>query len=168
MVDTIRLILFLDCNLACPYCCNRQEQFYSKFQYKKFTDIDFSTYKNVCITGGEPFLRKGVLFTFLSKIPKAKNIYLYTNGMLITNSDIVRLCQFKNIRGLNIGLHSEYQIDLVNPLIDHLFSVRYTVEKSLVSNLLKRCRNRLTLLNLKGWTMNDCSMPNEDWVLLHQ
>ena len=77
--DTIRLILFLDCNLSCAYCCNEQEQFSSQFIKKDFNDIDFSKYENVCITGGEPFLYPESIWYVINKIPKEKTIYIYTN-----------------------------------------------------------------------------------------
>jgi molybdenum cofactor biosynthesis enzyme MoaA len=57
-IDTIRLILTLDCNLKCSYCCNKLESVYSRFVKKSIDEIDFSRYRNVCLTGGEPFLYK--------------------------------------------------------------------------------------------------------------
>lgn len=166
MVDTIRLLLFLDCNLDCPYCCNKQEQFNSQFQLKRFDEIDFSKYKNVCITGGEPFLKKDILYNTLAKIPVRKNIYLYTNGMMVTNKDIVKLYHQKNIKGINVGIHTDYQFNWINPLMDTLLPVRYTAELSLVPQLKKQYPDRFNRQNLKGWTLNDCNMSNEDWVLL--
>lgn len=67
--DTLRLILFLKCNLACSYCCNEIESVNLQFVKKKFTEIDFSGYANVCVTGGEPFLEKVLLYKTLDAIP---------------------------------------------------------------------------------------------------
>lgn len=97
MIDTIRIIMFLECNMNCSYCCNKNEEFNSQFNRKSFSEIDFSLYKNICITGGEPFLHKGKLFSILNKIPLDKNIYIYTNGTLIDDSDISRLLKYQNL-----------------------------------------------------------------------
>ena len=88
MKDTLRLILFLQCNMKCSYCCNEQEQFSSQFIEMYFKDIDFSKYKNVCLSGGEPFLRKSILYSVMYKIPRSKQIFIYTNGLRINNEDI--------------------------------------------------------------------------------
>jgi molybdenum cofactor biosynthesis enzyme MoaA len=75
IIDTLRLILFLECNLKCTYCCNRQEQFNSLFREKKISEINFNFYKNICITGGEPFLYKNIFYKILNLLPEDKDIY---------------------------------------------------------------------------------------------
>jgi molybdenum cofactor biosynthesis enzyme MoaA len=77
MINTVRIILFLKCNMRCSYCCNKKEKFNSQFQEKEFCEIDFSLYKNICLTGGEPFLYKNKLFSVLKKVPLDKNVYIY-------------------------------------------------------------------------------------------
>lgn len=165
-VDTLRLILFLECNMSCSYCCNEQEQFSSQFKKMELGNIDFSKYENVCITGGEPFLNFKLLQTVITHIPASKRIYIYTNGIGIANSHILILSFFSNIKGFNIGLHSKNQLKFVNKRIESFFPVRFMVQDKYYDEMLRLYPARLNKENTKPWKLNDCNMPNEDWVLL--
>lgn len=166
MKDTIRLILFTECNLSCHYCCNEQEQFNSQFVTKSFNEIDFSKYKNVCITGGEPFLNRDLLYAVLDCIPKSKNIFLYTNGLLIDMYDVRHLQKY-NIKSVNIGLHYSSQLAEIIYL-DSLLPVRYSIQLEKMGVFYSMHYPRLNEKNTKAWKLNDCNMPNEDWVLLKE
>ena len=166
MKDTLRLILFLQCNMKCSYCCNEQEQFSSQFIEMWFRDIDFSKYKNVCLSGGEPFLRKSILYSAMYKIPRSKQIFIYTNGLRINNEDIKKLKKYKNLTCLNIGLHTLRQLSSINRNIDRELPVRFMVRDINYRRILNLYPDRLNESNLKAWTLNECNMPNEDWVLL--
>lgn len=165
MIDTIRLILFLECNMRCSYCCNEQEKFSSKFVKKRFDEIDFDKYKNICITGGEPFLYPDKLFHVLFKLPWFKPIYIYTNGLRISNEHLQAL-EYHPIRSFNIGLHTKGQLKAVNPNIEKYFNVRFMVQDKFYDEMLQLYPERLNKDNLKVWKLNECEMPNEDWVLL--
>lgn len=159
--------MFLDCNMNCPYCCNKKEKFNSQFNEKLFTEIDFSLYKNICLTGGEPFLYKDKLYYFLDKIPSEKNIYIYSNGTLINESDITKLSKYKNLKCLNIGIHTLEQLDSVNSNIEKKLPVRFMAQDINCEKLLEKYPERLND-NLKSWTLDNCDMPNEEWVLLKE
>jgi organic radical activating enzyme len=165
MKDTIRIILFLDCNLACPYCCNKQERFSSQFKRARFEDIDFRQYRNVCVTGGEPFVRKQYLYGILGGIPQDVNIFLYTNGLLIDNGDVAALRCMRNLVAVNIGLHSVEQLGQLNPHLSILPGIRYRIRDTHYDNLLA-VYPWLSSRLVKAWKMDECDMPNEDWVLL--
>lgn len=167
MKDTVRIILFPKCNLKCKYCCNEQEQFNSQFKLMKFEDIDFSQYQNVCVTGGEPFLEKTMLFDVMNKIPSDKNIFLYTNGLLISKEDIEILRKFQNLQCVNIGIHFLKQIDRLVSGIDTL-PIRYCMNGALEAQYRSYYGHRLKNKNIKFWTMDECNAPNEDWILLNQ
>jgi MoaA/NifB/PqqE/SkfB family radical SAM enzyme len=168
MIDTVRVILFLDCNLHCQYCCNNVPKYRSQFQEKSITEIDFDKYKNVCITGGgEPFLRKGQLYFALANIPAGKPIYLYTNGMLITDNDVELLKRF-NIKGITIGLHLLLQPGHFNRKLPKSFPVRYRCLITKRNEFLAYWPLILNEANLRGAALNDCGMPNEDWILLKE
>lgn len=168
MIDTIRIILFLDCNMRCSYCCNKQEQFNRQFQKKKFKEIDFSKYKNVCITGGEPFLNKfRVLYPILERIPSDKNLYIYTNGTKITAFDIWSLKQIKNLKCINVGLHTPKQLGRIIH-IEHELPVRFMIPIGMKQKILTIYKDRLMTHNIKIFNLNDCDMHNEDWVLLEE
>lgn len=164
-IDTVRLLLTLDCNLNCSYCCNKLEPVYSRFVRKSSDEIDFYRYRNVCLTGGEPFLYKDLLYETISKIPPHMGIYIYTNGLLITDDDVFDLLLVVNLKGLNIGLHTIEQLESINRKVEML-PVRFLARDIYIETLLKTYPERLSLQNLKGWRLNECARPNEDWVLL--
>lgn len=165
MIDTIRIILFLDCNMHCSYCCNEQKQFSRQFKKMKFEQIDFNKYKNVCITGGEPFLNKQLLYEVLEKIPHDKNIFIYTNGTKISDYDIWHLKRITNLKCINIGLHTPKQLGKIYPIENDL-TVRFMIPKKLSRMIISEYRERLRRCWIKVFEINDCNMPNEDWVLL--
>ena len=167
MIDTVRIIISLDCNLSCSYCCNEIPEVRNRFARKALDEINFSGYQNVVITGGEPFYRKDVLFRVLRRIPPEKTIYMNTNGMLITDNDIELLRQY-SIKGITIGLHAIMQPKQLNPRLEMFFPVRYNVDIEYRDWFLKLWPGILTEENLRGYELNKCDMPNEDWILLDE
>lgn len=182
MIDTLRLILFTACNMHCPYCCNEIESVSKQFKKMKLADIDFSKYKNICLTGGEPFLDHKLLYGLLwAWIPTDKNVYIYTNGTKMLTEDmsaIKFLNRYKDIvKGINIGVHTSDQLRVV-PLVESVVTglVRFKINEKLFPQIMKPRKY--------GWRLNperqkqlefkvelfrvkdDCPMPNEDWVLL--
>ena len=163
--DTLRLILWYDCNMSCYYCCNEMPIFNSHFTKKKLSEIDFSDYRNVCLTGGEIFLYPQTVMDILKQIPKNTNVYLYTNGTLLTHDIIHALFYYKNIKGINIGVHNHLQLRNIPICVDNLFKVRYDIEDKNVDNFMAKYK-RLNENNVKPWKRNDCHMPNEEWVVV--
>lgn len=164
-IDTLRLIMTLDCNLNCPYCCNKQEQFSSQFRKARFTDLDFTLYKNVCITGGEPFMHKLDLVSLIRRIPRDKNLIIYTNGLLVDCYDSAYLRTIPNLIGVSVGLHGLDSITKVRRLEKHL-PVRFCIQDIYYEECLKLYPDRVNPSNLKGWKMDDCNRDNEDRVIL--
>ena len=165
MKDTLRLILFLECNMSCSYCCNNIKKIRSRFVEKTLSEIGFTIYKNVCITGGEPFLDKRLLYLVLNSIPEFKNVYIYTNGLLINWEDVHLLRKLGNIKGINIGLHTTQQLKKIIHLEKYL-PVRFMMNETLKNKFIKTYPERLTKDNVNTWKLNECEMPNEDWILL--
>lgn len=172
MVDTIRLILFKECNMKCSYCCNEQDQFNSQFQEKSLAEINWHKYKNVCFTGGEPFLHKDILYWALGWVEgyedffhDYKKKYIYTNGLLMDEVD-VKLLNESPIDCVNIGLHTIDQLKRINPKVYQEMPVRFMVQDSKYEEFLKEYPTILNKDNTKQWKLNECNMPNEDWVLL--
>lgn len=103
MKEKLRLLLFPDCNRNCAGCCNKQWD---------LTTIpichDYSPYRMIMLTGGEPMLKPDIVREALTEIymknPKASRI-LYTaetNGL----DDIMQL-----LHGVTVTLHSPSDID---------------------------------------------------------
>ena len=163
MKKTLRLIITLECNLSCIYCCNKLPEINSKFIKKKLEDIDFNQYEAVCITGGEPLLKRTLIGDIIDpeiinyKIP----IYLYTNGILLTNSDI------QVFDGVNIGIHYKKQIKeiLENPNVLNE-KIKFYVQDIYRDEYLPNIPDKY----IKTWTMNDCfnNIETEDWILLEE
>jgi len=134
------------------------------------TAIDFTLYKNICITGGEPFYRKYDLYGTLSYLKTNypdKNIYINSNGLLIDRLDIKILkIHFPGVKGINIGLHS---VEHVRKVIDveHDLPVRFLINDNLKEQYLLANPGRLNDGNSKTWTMNKCDRDNEDWFFLN-
>jgi len=166
MKPSLRLILFTKCNLACSYCCNENPDVNSRFIQKSLHEIDFYRYGAICLTGGEPFLNPSLVFEVLIWIPVETPVYIYTNGLLLTTEILRKLGSFENVKGLNIGLHHVNQLNSITPLVDKWFPVRYLIQDTRRDEFVKRNASRLTVNNTKTWILDQCDIPNEEWILL--
>lgn len=163
MKKTLRLLITLDCNLSCSYCYNRLPEINSKFTKKRLEDIDFTQYEVICITGGEPLLKRNLINNlFNSEVISWKHsIYLYTNGLLLKDSDI------QIFDGINIGIHYREQVREIlensNVLSEE---VKFCVQDIYREEYLPNIPDRY----VKTWEMNSCfnNIETEDWVLLEE
>ena len=159
-VDTIRLAVTLDCNLSCLYCCNKIPQFHEQFKPIALRDIDWHRYQTVCITGGEPLLRRDLISRALSHIPRKKTVVLYTNGLLFNPSDATVLA-YMGVNAINVGLHDgndfgriigNVMASVKGTVIKVRFSAQDIYEDSIVTDGFE----------VKYWHLNDCDRANED------
>lgn len=147
--DTLRLIITLDCNLSC----------------------EFSGYSNVCITGGEPFLEKELFWNIMALIPKDKKIYVYTNGLLVAESDVKVLKSYKNLGCVNVGLHSLSQAMTLLSQCEHPIcglphnKVRFHIEERSFLAFLS-VLPIIHAVKTKLHKLDECDRENEDWILL--
>lgn len=81
MIDTLRLAITWACNYRCSYCCNNAPLNYrDRFRPVRLHEIDWSRYKTVCITGGEPFLVNLISIARLRAIiPQGIQVVIYSN-----------------------------------------------------------------------------------------
>jgi len=161
MKKTLRLLITLDCNLKCEYCCNKLPDVIKKFEYKALDEIDFSLYNAVCISGGEPLLQRELIFDVLEpkRIEFRTPVYLYTNGLLLTDRDI------QVFDGISIGIHYKEQIKEVLNKINVLYDkIKLCVEDIHKEEYLPNIPDKY----IKTWSMNDCynNVDTEDWVIL--
>ena len=164
--DTLRLLLFLDCNFNCSYCCNLNKEYSSKFVHLFEDEVDFTPYDNVCLTGGEPFLDPDLLFYYMDLIPSDKTIYLYTNGVLITKEHIQKLRSYPNLGCINVGLHHKNQIRSIDTSLEYVLPVRFSLEDTTASLFCRASNYRVNGANSKWWVRDQCNVPNEDWIVL--
>ena len=76
---TARVIVTLDCNRNCDYCCNTEAILEEANVLDSYNEL--LTYDEVCITGGEPSLAQDVtggLIDFLYSHDSRFKTYLYT------------------------------------------------------------------------------------------
>ena len=159
-MKTLRLLLFWECNLTCSYCCNEIPEIREGILPIKKEEIDFTKYDNVCLSGGEPFLQPELVFEMLSIIPN--DVYIYTNGIKINKDIEEKLSNFKNLKGLNIGLHYPKTFNKLIGKLNNNPLVRFHVE-DIYENKLK---NEFPHSTFKFWKRNDCEMSNEDIRIL--
>jgi molybdenum cofactor biosynthesis enzyme MoaA len=166
MKDTLRLLLTWTCNLTCSYCCNEIPEVRESIKpmsMKEFQNLDYSKYDNICISGGEPFLNIGKLYYTLFKIPYNKDIYIYSNGIMITQKHLDIIKQMHpNVKGINIGLHYTNSFDKLINKFKHEPLIRFHVEDIYKELITRRYKD----INFKFWHRNDCEMNNEEIRIL--
>ncbi len=162
-IDTLRVLVDWKCNLSCSYCCNDQERFRKDIRPAKLDDIDFATYKTVCISGGEPLLFPDRIYAVCQRVPRTALIVLYTNGIFLTREMAARLWGFR-IGAINVGLHIESTFDPI---------IRKVTEAAPNMNVrfhAQDCHKYLADLypnaSFRFWKMDDCDRENEERVVL--
>ncbi|MBT8221035.1 MAG: radical SAM protein, partial [Bacteroidia bacterium] len=114
VVNYIRLAVTDRCNLRCHYCMpaegidyvDRQELLTYEEMERLLIILSREGVDKVRITGGEPFLRKGMMdfLTSLSQIRALDQIHITTNGTL--TKDLVPQLKHLGISGINLSLDS--------------------------------------------------------------
>ncbi|KAA2244501.1 GTP 3',8-cyclase MoaA [Chitinophaga agrisoli] len=111
VINYVRLAVTDRCNLRCSYCMPEHMQFLQRKELLTYEEIlrimqllAAEGVNKVRITGGEPFLRKDLMFLLsaLSQLPGIDQISITTNGVL-TKAFIPDL-QALGIRNINLSL----------------------------------------------------------------
>lgn len=96
------LNLTKECNMRCVYCYAETTR-PSREQSSELTDAELLALVDqlvtakvfrYALTGGEPFLRRELVFEILSRVTRAGHALLFTNGTLIRPEDARRLAAF--------------------------------------------------------------------------
>lgn len=113
-LDYLRLSVTDRCNFRCYYCMPEEGMnFVQRNDLLSYEELDYLTglfvdlgVKKIRITGGEPFVRKGILdfIELLSKNQGLKEITLTSNGS-ISKAQINQLAKF-GVKKVNISLDS--------------------------------------------------------------
>jgi len=173
MKDTIRLLLQWECNLKCSYCCNEIPEIRKGIEEINVLAAMHKTvdYKNVCITGGEPFLDPFLVETVIRfGTTKDQNVYIYTNGTRVSAEEIERLLtKYPQLKGINVGLHDEY-LGTWDKLINkfaHIPQVRFHFDEIYTEKVLNTYFGDVgDVKRFQFWKKNDCEMNNEDQFVL--
>ena len=172
-MKTLRLLLTLECNLSCEYCCNKLLTVKKRFQEKTLeeclTAVKNGEYHTVCLTGGEPLLHNDIQ-SLLIKFDQLRtehksailDLYLYTNGLLLNN--IWR--EIPVLNGINVGIHYKHQMRDVFDAYPDILSEPTTlyVEDIYREEYLPNIPDKF----IKLWKRNECfnNIEKEDWVIL--
>jgi molybdenum cofactor biosynthesis enzyme MoaA len=161
MALTARVLVGLDCNLSCEYCCNNDEDVAARFTaIRDATCVKYSEYRDICVSGGEPLLNMSRVYSIVVRAKHAGcNVYLYTNGTLLTKVRYHKLLDW-GVDCINVGLHQNHQTE-VNRITT--FSqpqrVRFDYE-----NIYRVTLDRQ--YGTREWVLNECDTPGEDIYLL--
>lgn len=165
MKDTLRILVSWTCNLKCSYCCNDTlPEIRASIRPATMDHLDFSQYKVICISGGEPLL-------FLERVrevcmkARGKFIVLYTNGTHMTPQVAGDLAEW-GVNAVNVGLHQPQAFHtLIRKVWDSFkglqVSVRFHVEDTHIEIATQHPG-----LSFRFWHRDDCERENEDLVVL--
>ena len=106
MKDTLRLIVTEECNRNCEGCCNKQYDLPSLP-----VATDFTGYKQIILTGGEPLLDPGKLMKTISHMRKENpdaEIILYTAYL---NDPYIVALLMPFVDGMTVTLHEPEDVE---------------------------------------------------------
>jgi radical SAM protein with 4Fe4S-binding SPASM domain len=109
---SIFLNLTRQCNMRCVYCsaeavrpCREGNDELSDEELIGLVDllVEARVFRYI-LTGGEPFLRRDLLFRILERLPEWSDVTLLTNGSLITDGDARRLATYRHLSGVALSI----------------------------------------------------------------
>ena len=112
-----RIKVTLKCNRNCGYCINKNEEYQRKLlPCTGLQSIDFSLYRTVIISGGEPtYLGPGILGLYAKTIrentPLNVPIYLQTNGFALHKKLVKQIDDY--IDGIGLSIHDFKEFDIL-------------------------------------------------------
>ena len=84
------------CNLNCIFCDTKDKlKRYKKYSLSKLISLS-KDYKNITLTGGEPFIQIDFLKRFIKSVYN-KNLIIETNGLIIPKKDFFKVIRKKNV-----------------------------------------------------------------------
>lgn len=165
-MKTARLIVTLDCNRKCHYCCNTPEMLASA---TKINDLSvLKDYDEICITGGEPMLNPKRTLNILIELDYYnKPLYLYT---ALFHPELYALIHF--LDGVHYTLHTNTtRTDLEN--LSHMHSLitqfpgksyRLYVQKD-IDKITHIVPSLWTRLEIKQW-IKECPLPENETLFI--
>lgn len=105
------------CNLNCKHCGSPQEEVYAKrelntnetinFFEQIAKDFDLSKFRHINITGGEPFIRKDLVYILknISQNSHYQNIDIQTNGIILgQNPELIDEIKNYGVTGIGVSI----------------------------------------------------------------
>jgi len=165
MKNTLRLVLFDECDRNCKYCVNKQHD-------TKNLPIctDFSGYDEIILTGGEPMLNPDLIIDTVESITEQglrPDFILYT-GKIDDLQAMEKI--FYVLDGLTVSLHKQKDVFTFMTFNNHFditlykelgFKFRLNIMKSVV----------IPRILTKGWDvksiipLTDCPVPEHETLM---
>ena len=153
--DTLRLLLLEQCNRDCELCCNKNQDLPDLEIADK---SDYINAKVICLTGGEPMLRPGLIRKAVAEIRECSDakIILYTAK---TDNFIELQSILEIVDGMTITLHEQSDVNDLKNFMS--YCNRYNIAfKSLRINIFKNIEFELPETRCSIWTIKD----NIEWI----
>ena len=164
----LRLIIFEDCNRACPGCCNNDWDIKS-LPICEFKDL--VNYDEVMITGGEPMLNLDLVKKVTFKTRPDTKVILYT-AKVDEPDDLIEFMD--HLSGITLTLHDQDDVEPFLEFSKKLFSSYVNVSQiSLRLNVFSGIEfpiysyailNRWAIKSNMEW-IKDCPLPNEEVLM---
>ena len=169
MYKIARLIITLDCNRKCSYCCNTPKVLDSATRIDSLSAL--KDYDEICITGGEPLLYPNKVIKISKALKTYKNrIYLYT----AISNDLRRVMDDGCIDGVHFTLHESgniidfYNIQSIAETDDcyhNDISFRAFILKNVPYSTIMISPNVWARLEIKDW-IKDCLLPKNETLFI--
>lgn len=166
MIDTIRIVVDWRCNLSCDYCCNEKERFRRQFKTVSIREIDWSRYRTVCISGGEPLLFPQKIEALCRAVPPGKFVVVYTNAFHLSPA-LAECLDLWGVRALTVGLHiPETFGSIITRTSEALAGRNITARFNVHEAYRERIGAFYPGISFRFWAMDDCDRGNEERVVL--
>lgn len=160
---SLRLLLFEECNRACPGCVNKDWDLNALE-----VETSFDGYDEIILTGGEPMLRPDLVIDVVEEIRKKTDtkIYMYTAKV---DKLISILSVLKILDGITVTLHNKGDLKAFkkfNELLDYCRKNKFGdyIDKSFRLNVFKGID--ITDIDTSAWKVKseikwirDCPLP---------
>lgn len=122
----LRLLLWSECNRACPGCCNKQWNLDALP-----VCCDLTGFEEVILTGGEPMLNPSAIHRVVAQVPSHVPVIVYTAKV----DDLAEVLDLLTVvEGLTVTLHEQADVD---PFLSLLAATRTWRHKSLRLNVFR-------------------------------
>ena len=166
-----RILIDLNCNYQCPYCCNKLPGMIDRFidiKAGEFSDM-ISKYEAVCLSGGEPLMPRNISFTTVLACEckrQNKKLYIYSNLHFLPSRYLLSVAD-----GWSVGFHptqttvDDFLIRIHRMVALGAKGVKVMVEK----DKLHLLNELLGFVEVKTWEMDKCDKTNiEDWYKIQE
>lgn len=158
--QTLRLLLFSDCNRSCSGCCNKQWDLGSLPVCESYENWGL-----FLLTGGEPLLKPDVVLATVREIRKVNTSQIIVYTAKLDSKDAIT-CVLAAVDGMTLTLHEPFDVKQFESLLNTV-PVSTFVDKSMRLNIFRSAGDISRLLpKLNSWHVkkdiewiDNCPLP---------